>query len=179
MKFQAIVAGIKHPIVNIIAIGKTGGIPWNIPDDMQWFREYTKDSVIIMGRKTWESLPKKPLPGRVNIVLTSQVYVPGAHHVCANVEEVSLLCMNKYADKKCIVIGGSQIYEEFIKHNLLDEVSITYIRMQNSDLYNSCDVILYLDKITSKTESDHLVRSGQSGQIDQYAYDIHILKIDE
>src|SRR6185295_11979563 len=51
-------------------IGKGGTLPWRLPEDMKWFREVTMGKPCIMGRKTWESLPKKPLPGRINIVVT-------------------------------------------------------------------------------------------------------------
>ena len=51
-------------------IGKDGKLPWRIPEDMKWFNERTLGKPCIMGRKTWESLPKRPLPGRTNIVVT-------------------------------------------------------------------------------------------------------------
>src|SRR5450432_2618465 len=53
-------------------IGKGGTLPWRIPEDMKWFREITMGKPCIMGRKTWESLPKRPLPGRRNIVVTRE-----------------------------------------------------------------------------------------------------------
>jgi dihydrofolate reductase len=54
------------------AIGKDGGIPWHAPEDLAAFQRETTGGVLIMGRKTWESLPVKPLPRRVNIVVTAQ-----------------------------------------------------------------------------------------------------------
>ncbi|HEX9158643.1 MAG TPA: dihydrofolate reductase, partial [Rhizomicrobium sp.] len=51
-------------------IGDRGLIPWRLPEDMRRFKRVTMGKPCIMGRKTWESLPKKPLPGRVNIVVT-------------------------------------------------------------------------------------------------------------
>ena len=51
-------------------IGKDGGLPWRIADDMRRFKALTLGKPCIMGRKTWESLPKKPLPDRTNIVVT-------------------------------------------------------------------------------------------------------------
>src|SRR5215510_14980500 len=53
-------------------IGKDGGIPWRIPDDMKRFKAITLGHTVVMGRKTWDSLPKKPLPGRINVVVTRQ-----------------------------------------------------------------------------------------------------------
>jgi len=51
-------------------IGKDGALPWRIPEDMRHFKALTMGKPCIMGRKTWDSLPKKPLPGRANIVVT-------------------------------------------------------------------------------------------------------------
>src|ERR1700690_436631 len=51
-------------------IGLSGGIPWRIPDDMKRFKALTMGKPIVMGRKTWDSFPTKPLPGRTNIVVT-------------------------------------------------------------------------------------------------------------
>jgi dihydrofolate reductase len=51
-------------------IGKDGGLPWRLKSDMALFKQHTFGKPVIMGRKTWDSLPRKPLPGRMNIVLT-------------------------------------------------------------------------------------------------------------
>ena len=53
-------------------LGNGGAIPWHIPEDFAFFKAYTTGKPIIMGRKTWESLPRKPLPGRRNIVISRQ-----------------------------------------------------------------------------------------------------------
>ncbi len=53
-------------------IGDAGGLPWHIPSDLKRFKETTLGKPVIMGRKTWDSLPRKPLPGRLNIVITRQ-----------------------------------------------------------------------------------------------------------
>ena len=52
-------------------IGKNGCIPWHVPEDLVHFKQYTNGKTVVMGRKTWESLPVKPLPNRDNIFLTS------------------------------------------------------------------------------------------------------------
>ena len=57
-------------VANNGVIGNKGALPWRIPEDLRWFRQHTIGKPVIMGRKTWESLPKKPLPGRTNIVVT-------------------------------------------------------------------------------------------------------------
>ena len=53
-------------------IGKDGGLPWHISEDLKRFKSLTMGHTIVMGRKTWDSLPRKPLPGRVNVVVTRQ-----------------------------------------------------------------------------------------------------------
>jgi hypothetical protein len=53
-------------------IGREGGLPWHISSDLKRFKEITMGKPVVMGRKTWESLPRKPLPGRRNIVITQQ-----------------------------------------------------------------------------------------------------------
>src|ERR1700744_6124511 len=71
-------ARIMSEIVLVLAvaengvIGKDGGIPWHISDDMKRFKALTLGHTVVMGRKTWDSLPRKPLPGRINVVVTRQ-----------------------------------------------------------------------------------------------------------
>lgn len=84
-------------------IGKDGAIPWRISEDLKHFKNITLGKPIIMGRKTWDSLPKKPLPGRRNIVVTRQAgwQADGA--------EVMTL-QQALAVPDAFVIGGAEIY---------------------------------------------------------------------
>jgi len=93
-------------------IGRAGGLPWHISTDLKRFKAITMGKPLIMGRKTWESLPKKPLPGRPNIVITRQKNyraegatvvsdVPSARAAAGQVEEVC-------------VIGGGEIFDMFL-----------------------------------------------------------------
>ena len=54
------------------AIGRGGDLLWHLPGDLRHFKQLTQGGVVIMGRKTWESLPKRPLPGRLNIIISRQ-----------------------------------------------------------------------------------------------------------
>lgn len=98
-------------------IGKDNRLLVSIPQDMKFFRETTSDSVVIMGRKTLESLPGgKPLPKRINIVISSDInyVVPGAvvvHSVSQAITEAE-----KYSDKKIFVIGGASIYRQMLPY---------------------------------------------------------------
>ena len=53
-------------------IGQDGGLPWHLPEDLKRFKAVTMGKPLVMGRKTWESLPRKPLPGRPNLIVTRQ-----------------------------------------------------------------------------------------------------------
>jgi len=91
-------------------IGKDNTIPWQLPEDMAHFKRTTMGTPVIMGRKTWDSLPPKfrPLPGRVNIVITRQAdwSAPGALRA-GTVEEAIALCGD--ADVAWVT-GGAEIY---------------------------------------------------------------------
>jgi dihydrofolate reductase len=87
-------------------IGKDGAIPWRIPEDMKRFKALTLGGTVVMGRKTWDSLPAKnrPLPGRRNIVVTRDTSwrAPGA--------ETAILEAALGGDRDIHVIGGAEIY---------------------------------------------------------------------
>lgn len=87
-------------------IGAAGGIPWRVPEDLRRFKALTHGSSVLMGRRTWESLPPaaRPLPGRRNLVLTRDATwtAPGAERV-GTLEEAA-------AEGDLWVIGGAEIY---------------------------------------------------------------------
>jgi dihydrofolate reductase len=86
-------------------IGRNGAIPWRLPEDLARFKELTMGRAVIMGRLTWESLPKsvRPLPGRRNVVVTRQAdYMAQGAEVVSSIEDAPL--------DDAWVIGGSQIY---------------------------------------------------------------------
>ncbi len=92
-------------------IGRDGGLPWHISSDLKRFKEITMGKPVVMGRKTWESLPKKPLPGRRNIVITRQAdYQATSADVVASAEAALGLCV---AEPEVAVIGGGEIYSLF------------------------------------------------------------------
>ncbi|WP_059020474.1 dihydrofolate reductase [Mycobacterium sp. M26] len=86
-------------------IGRDGGIPWHLPEDLARFKELTMGHTVVMGRRTWESLPTKvrPLPGRRNVVLTRQAdYMADGATVVGDLEDA--------LDENAWVIGGAEIY---------------------------------------------------------------------
>ena len=91
-------------------IGRDGDLPWHLPTDMKHFRTLTSGHAVIMGRRTWESIPERfrPLPGRRNIVLTRRpgYEAPGAE-VLSDLGAAIAAC-----DGDAFVIGGGQVYAE-------------------------------------------------------------------
>lgn len=108
---------------NDCAIGRDGGLLCRLPEDMKHFRETTKNSVVIMGRKTYESFPKRPLPDRENLVLSrSEKKIEGAE-VFPDIE--SVLARVKNSKKPVFVIGGADIYRQLAPY--CDEALITRV----------------------------------------------------
>ncbi|QEY23890.1 dihydrofolate reductase [Neisseria animalis] len=91
-------------------IGIDNTIPWHIPEDFAFFKAYTLGKPVIMGRKTWESLPRKPLPGRENIVISRQTdYQAEGATVVSNLQEALQQCREA---EEIIIMGGAQIYAQ-------------------------------------------------------------------
>ncbi len=105
-----------------LELGSGGDLVWHISADLKNFKKLTTGHPVIMGRKTWESLPKRPLPGRLNIVVS---------HTLLNLEGVVCVQSPEEAMAACreeempFVIGGAQIYRSFLP--LADELYITHI----------------------------------------------------
>jgi dihydrofolate reductase len=107
------------------AIGKNNQLLWNIPEDMAHFKALTQGHAVLMGRKTWESLPERfrPLPGRRNIVITRQsdYAAPGAI-LASSIEQGIAAAQNA---EKLFIIGGSEIYAQCL--NWANSLELTEI----------------------------------------------------
>ena len=91
-------------------IGNAGAIPWRIPADMRRFKALTMGKPIVMGRKTLESFPKRPLPGRLNIVVTrDKVFSADGAEVVHSLEDAFLRAGREKPDE-IAVVGGAEIY---------------------------------------------------------------------
>lgn len=111
-------------------IGREGGLPWRLSTDLKRFKAETTGKPVIMGRKTWESFPKRPLPGRLNVVVTRDMTFrdEGAEVVHSLGDAISLgrvrgRCANG-ADELC-VIGGGEIYAQALP--VADELHVTHV----------------------------------------------------
>ena len=108
-------------------IGKDGAIPWRLPEDQKRFKDLTMGHVVVMGRKTWESLPEKfrPLPGRTNIVLTRQA----DYSLPDGVEKYATLegALEAHPYESLFAIGGTEVYAQALP--LADRLEITHVEM--------------------------------------------------
>lgn len=108
---------------NDCAIGRGGELLCRLPEDMKYFRETTKNSVVIMGRKTYEMFPKRPLPNRKNLVLSRSGKAIEGAEVFKSIE--SVLARVKDCEKPVFVIGGEEIYKQLSPY--CDEALITRV----------------------------------------------------
>jgi dihydrofolate reductase len=115
-----------------LGIGKDNELLWHISEDLKRFKRLTFGNTVLMGKKTWESLPRRPLPGRKNIVLTD---VPG-ENIDGSITAYSI----KDALGKCekgemiFVIGGGSIYRQFMP--IADRLFITHVHSKApADVY--------------------------------------------
>ena len=122
-------------------IGIKNTIPWHLPEDLKNFSKVTKgqgNNAIIMGRKTWESLPKKPLPGRQNIILSrslDDITLHGNELYFSDMKKAVDHCIKKNFDETWI-IGGHQLYKEAMNSLDIDEIHVTEINKKyDSDVF--------------------------------------------
>lgn len=128
-------------------IGKGNELPWYLPEDLKFFKEQTIGKTVIMGRKTYESLPEKfrPLPNRKNIVI-SKTYFENEKHI--ELREKGVIVKSSYEEaidnlesSECYIIGGYSIYEEAIKDIRVTELIVTRI-------YKKYDCDIFFPRIT-------------------------------
>ena len=106
-------------------IGNNNAMPWHLPEDLAHFKKLTLGSPVIMGRKTWDSLPAKfrPLPGRTNVVITRQPDWQGAGaQRASSLHDALALC---HAASDVWIIGGAQIYAQ--AEPLACKIEVTHI----------------------------------------------------
>jgi dihydrofolate reductase len=95
-------------------IGANGGLPWRLSSDLKRFKALTMGKPVIMGRKTWESLPRKPLPGRTNIVVTRQRDYQASDAVVVATPLEALSRAAALGPEEIAVIGGGEIFTQLL-----------------------------------------------------------------
>jgi dihydrofolate reductase len=106
-------------------IGRNGGLPWHLSSDLKRFKQMTLGKPCIMGRKTWDSLPRKPLPGRTNIVVTrGRAFAAEGARVAHSFAEALEAARAEQSDE-IMVIGGEAIFREALP--LAGRIALTEI----------------------------------------------------
>ena len=129
-------------------IGKNNELLWNISEDLKRFKRLTMGNTIIMGKKTWESLPKRPLPGRKNVVLTDDPKECVDCSVTAYSIEDALSKCDK--NEEIFIIGGGSVYRQFMP--LADRLYITHVHKKApADIYFP-EIDMNIWKVVEKEE---------------------------
>ena len=130
-------------------IGKNGQLPWHVSEDLKNFKKITLDSTIIMGRKTWDSLPFKPLPKRRNVVLSSS-NIPNIE-VYHNVKDC-IEVLKKESISKIFIIGGSSIYKAFFTYATHLHITFINISVKNLDIFFPIELSIIKNSFKKKSE---------------------------
>ncbi|NDW10014.1 dihydrofolate reductase [Dysgonomonas sp. 520] len=114
------------------AIGKDNKLLCHLPNDLKYFKSVTSGHPVIMGRKTFDSLPNGPLPNRRNIVLSRQDILIDGCEVCHSMNEALELCKD---EEVVFIIGGASIYKDAM--TIADKLYVTYIdhTFENTDAF--------------------------------------------
>lgn len=120
MRIRLVVAIAENGV-----IGRDGGMPWRLSTDLKRFKATTMGRPVIMGRKTWESFPKRPLPGRHNIIVTRDpAYAAEGGTTVSSLDAGLALARAEGAEEACI-IGGGEIYAAALA--MADRLDVTHI----------------------------------------------------
>jgi dihydrofolate reductase len=122
------------------AIGRGGALPWHYSADLKFFKERTTGNVCVMGRRTWESL-KRPLPNRLNVVLSREREIESQPGVVALRDAQSVLSLAPYLACDVYVIGGAQVFREF--SDQIDEWIVTRVPVaaEGADTFMPADFL--------------------------------------
>jgi len=147
-------------------LGVSGkGIPWKSKKDMKWFKALTsfseeegKPSVVIMGRATWESLPTRPLPGRVNIVLSTDANTKVEGALIA-MDFAEAIILSRSYSSSVYIIGGGKVYATALKSGYIDEIYLTNIPGNHG-----CDVLFPMDVLNERYRESMSMHKGVFGE---------------
>lgn len=113
---------------NNYAVGYENKLPWGrIEEDLQHFKMVTMNSIILMGRKTWESIGSKKLPGRINVVVSSKPVEGADWTVSGDIKDIFEMLNDQYPDLDVYLIGGAGLVEETVNKCLIDSIILTSI----------------------------------------------------
>lgn len=153
MKIKLIAAIDLH-----FGLGKNGKLLFKIPEDLRLFKQFTIGNVVLMGRKTFDSIGWKPLPDRINIVISSKKDFENDEVTTFDNMETSVeYSKRNFPDKDLYIIGGGQIYKQGIKY--ADEVILT----KYNKLYEDADTYFPVDIMDNFLEADVIMEGIYEG----------------
>ena len=130
-------------------IGRDGSLPWRLPEDLRLFKRLTLGHPIIMGRKTWESLPRQPLPGRLNIVVSRQPdYIARGAEVVPSPAALATLLD---PESPAFLIGGATLYELLLPN--CAELVLTHIHQRHPGDARFPDYIATFEPVETLAET--------------------------
>ncbi len=152
-----------------LELGYSGNLLWNLPADMAHFKKITLGHMVLMGRKTYLSIPARfrPLPGRTNIILTRQTENLESGPIPCNSIASALDYARNHGETELMVIGGGQIYQELI--GLADRMYITHVR-ESFPLADTFFPSWIDENWTAVKTGEHLPDENHAFHLDFYTY---------
>ncbi len=129
------------------AIGRDGKLPWHYSTDLKFFKETTTGNVVVMGANTWRSIGR-PLPNRLNIVLSRSGRVDAPETVIKLSSEAEVVELAKYIDRDIFIIGGAHTYEDFA--DVIDQWIVTFVPIEVAD----ADTFMAVDFLIGYEETE-------------------------
>ena len=153
MKIKLIAAIDLH-----FGLGKNGNLLFKIPEDLRLFKQLTIGNVVLMGRKTFDSIGCKSLPDRINIVISSKKDFENAGITTFdNMETAVEYSKQNFPDKVLYIIGGGKVYEECMKY--ADEVILT----KYNKLYEDADTYFPVEIMDNFSETEVIMEESYEG----------------
>lgn len=140
-------------------IGHRGKIPWYLPEDLRYFQQITtrtrdpsKQNAVIMGRKTWESLPSKPLKHRRNVVLTRSSHDFRGMETYGSLDTALSVLAHDGGIERIFVIGGGEVYREAVDHPGCEYAYVTVVDKNDPSRDIPCDTWFPIHRLTQGTD---------------------------
>jgi dihydrofolate reductase len=151
------IIGIMSCDVNGV-IGVDNKIPWRYPEDLEFFNKTTYQQIMIMGRKTFESLPESILSNRFNIVFSRTIDLSSANTIFVRSMDDFLALKNLPQNKQCYMIGGGEIARLFLEANLIDEFLLTkFKKSYQGDTYLNLELLANYQTTIVKANDDFII----------------------
>jgi dihydrofolate reductase len=165
MKISMVVAASTNN-----AIGLKGKLLWNLPKDTKFFKDITRGHHVLMGRKSWEALPDgyRPLPGRVNIVVTRQNNFRAEGCVTVKGIDEGIEFARKSGEEELMIIGGGEIYKQALAKT--DRIYLTRVH------HSFTEADAFFPELPGNEWKEVSVVSNQADEKHKYAFDFVVLE---